>query len=101
MEVYYYLILSAVLLSIGIYGIVSKRNVIRMLLSAEVIFNAALLSLLSLASLDSGYGPVGGALAVIAISLSAAEVGVIVSLAILMFRMRGTLDTYELRRFRG
>ncbi|MEM0017647.1 MAG: NADH-quinone oxidoreductase subunit NuoK [Candidatus Korarchaeum sp.] len=101
MEVQYYLLLSAALLSIGIYGILTRRNMIRMLLSAEIIFNAALLSLLSLASLDASYGTVGGALAVIAISLSAAEVGVVVSIAILMFRMRGTLDTYELRKFRG
>jgi NADH-quinone oxidoreductase subunit K len=101
MEAYWYLILSAVLLSFGIYGLLTRRNMIRMLLSAEIIFNAALLSLLSLASLDASYGPMGGAIAIISISLSAAEVGVIVSIAIMMFRMRGTLDTYELRRFRG
>lgn len=101
MEAHYYLILSALLLSVGIYGILTRRNVIRMLLSTEIIFNAALLSLLSLASLDPSYGPIGGALAVISISLAAAEVGVVVSIAILMFRMRGTLDTYELREFRG
>ncbi|RDD53931.1 MAG: NADH-quinone oxidoreductase subunit NuoK [Candidatus Korarchaeota archaeon NZ13-K] len=101
MEAQYYLILSGLLLSIGVYGVLTRRNMIRMLLSAEIIFNAALLSLLSLASLDSGYGPVGGALALISISLSAAEVGVIVSIAIMMFRMKGTLDTYELRKFRG
>ncbi|MCC6029093.1 MAG: NADH-quinone oxidoreductase subunit NuoK [Candidatus Korarchaeum sp.] len=101
MEAYWYLILSAVLLSFGIYGLLTRRNMIRMLLSAEIIFNAALLSLLSLASLDASYGPIGGAIAIISISLSAAEVGVIVSIAIMMFRMRGTLDTYELRRFRG
>lgn len=101
MEAYWYLILSAVLLSFGIYGLLTRRNMIRMLLSAEIIFNAALLSLLSLASLDASYGPIGGAIAIISISISAAEVGVIVSIAIMMFRMRGTLDTYELRRFRG
>ncbi len=101
MEAYWYLILSAILLSLGIYGLLTKRNMIRMLLSAEIIFNAALLSLLSLASLDASYGPIGGAIAIISISLSAAEVGVIVSIAIMMFRMRETLDTYELRSFRG
>lgn len=101
MEAYWYLILSAILLSLGIYGLLTRRNMIRMLLSAEIIFNAALLSLLSLASLDASYGPMGGAIAIVSISLSAAEVGVIVSIAIMMFRMRGTLDTYELRSFRG
>lgn len=101
MEAYYYLTLSGLLLSVGIYGLLTRRNMIRMLLSAEVIFNGALLSLLALASLDASYGPVGGALAVISISLSAAEIGVNVSIAIMMFRMKGTLDTYELKEFRG
>jgi len=101
MEIFWYLILSAILLSIGIYGLLTKRNIIRMLLSAEVIFNAALLSFLALSSIDAGYGPVGGALTLLAISLSAAEVGVIVSIAIMMFRMIGTLDTYELKKFKG
>ncbi len=101
MEVSWYLSVSAILFAIGIYGLLTRRNMIRMLLSAEIIFNAALLAFLSLASLDAGYGAVGGAIVIIAISLSAAEVGVIISIAIMMFRMRRALDVYELRKFKG
>lgn len=101
MEVAWFLYVSAIIFAIGIYGLLTRRNMVRMLLSAEIIFNAAILAFLSLASLDAGYGPVGGAIVIIAISLSAAEVGVIVSIAIMMFRMRKALDVYELKKFRG
>ncbi len=101
MEVFWYLVVSSILFAIGVYGLLTRRNIIRMLLSAEVIFNAALLAFLSLASLNAAYGAMGGAIVIIAISLSAAEVGVIVSIAIMMFRMRKALDVYGLRKFKG
>ncbi len=101
MEVFLYLVISAVLFSLGVYGLITRRNIIRMLLSAEVIFNAALLAFLALSSVNSGLAAPGGALVIIAISLSAAEVGVIVSIAILMFRKTGSLDVYELSEFKG
>lgn len=96
MEAYWFLLTSAAIFCIGLYGLLTRRGLIRMLLSAEVIFNAALLALLSTASISQNFKPVGGALALLAISLAAAEVGVIVSVAILMFRLRKSLDVYEL-----
>ena len=101
MMVWHYLAVSAVLFALGIYGLLTRRHLIRMLLSAEVIFNAAILAFLALASVDAAYGPVGGAVVIIAIALAAAEVGVIVSIAILMFRMRKALDLYELSELKG
>ncbi len=99
--VYWFLLTSIVMFCIGLYGLLTRRSLIRMLLSAEVIFNAALLALLSVASISKAFGPSGGALALLAISLAAAEVGVIVSVAILMFRVRESLDVYKLRELRG
>lgn len=96
MTVYWFLMTSVAMFCIGLYGLLTRRSLIRMLLSAEVIFNAALLALLSTASISQTFRPVGGALALLAISLAAAEVGVIVSVAILMFRLRRSLDVYEL-----
>ena len=96
------LIVSAIVFSIGVYGLMTRRNVLRMLLSAEVIFNAALLALLTIASQTPAPSHVlGGDLALLAIAIAAAEVGVIVSVAILFFQLKGTLDVYELKRFEG
>lgn len=93
---------SAILFTIGIYGLMTRRNMLRMLLSAEVVFNAALLALLTLASQTKPPAHIlGGDLALLAIAIAAAEIGVIVSVAILFFQLRGTLDVYELKRFEG
>ena len=45
-----FLTLSAILFSIGMYGLISKRTMLRMLLAAEINFNAAILALVALAS---------------------------------------------------
>lgn len=101
-QTYWVLGVSAVVFAIGVYGLLTSRNMIRMLLSAEVIFNASLLALLTL-SVETPYpGPVlGGDLALLSIAIAAAEVGVIVSVAVLLFRLKSTLDVYELKTVEG
>ena len=99
---YTILAVSAVVFSIGVYGLMTSRNMLRMLLSAEVIFNGALLALLSVSLHTPSPGPVlGGDLALLAIAIAAAEVGVIVSVAVLMFQLKSTLDVYELKMVEG
>ena len=98
---------SIVMLVVGLYGLVSRRNMLRMLLSAEIIFNAALLALLASSSIPiyAAVQPdkpaVGGVIALLAIGIAAAEVGVTVAVAILLFQMKRHVDVYELRRFKG
>lgn len=102
-----FLSISFIMLAIGIYGIVSRRNMVRMLLSAEVIFNAALLTLLILSSIplytatQPDKPAIGGAIALLAIGIAAAEIGVAISIAILLFQIKQHVDVYELRKFRG
>lgn len=99
---YSVLTVSALVFAIGIYGLLTSRNMIRMLLSAEVIFNASLLALLTLSLETPHPGPVlGGDLALLSIAIAAAEVGVMVSVAVLMFRLKSTLDIYELKTVEG
>lgn len=89
-----FLVISFIMLAIGAYGLLSKRNMIRMLLSAEVMFNSALLMLLTLAATA---GPIqGGVVALIAIGVSAAEIGVMISVGILFFKTLGEIDVYKL-----
>jgi len=99
--IYWYLFVSFVLAGIGLYGMLTRRNLIRMLISVELIFNGALLALLSLTSVSAAYKPTGVVLALLAISLASAEVGVVVSIAILMFRVKRSLDVFEIAESRG
>ena len=101
MEVVYILLgLSAAMFGIGLYGMITKRNMLRMLLSAEINFNAAMLILLTLAS-SSSSPATGGVIALLAIGIAVADVGIMVSIAILMFQRKKRLDVYELREFKG
>lgn len=95
-----FLSLSAAMFGIGLYGLVSKRNMLRMLLSAEVNFNAAMLALLTLAS-STASPATGGVIALLAIGIAAADIGMLVAIAILMFQLKRRLDVYELKQSRG
>ena len=97
---YAFIILASIVFAIGAYGLLSKRNVLRMLLSAEVMFNSVLLFLLTFSTLTSSPST-GGVIAIIAIGIAATEVGVIVSLAVLMFRLKDTVDVYEISEQKG
>jgi NADH:ubiquinone oxidoreductase subunit K len=102
-----FLLISIVMFAIGIYGIISRRNMVRILLSAEVIFNAALLALIALSTTpnylvtDPTKPAIGGIISLFAIGLAAAEIGVTMAIAILLFKIKNHLDVYELRRFKG
>ncbi len=96
---YLYLLISSVLFGIGVYGILSKRNMIRMLLSAEILFNSALLALVSFTSYTKNV--YGYFLVFLAVGIAAAEVGVLVSLAILLYRRRGDIDVMEVDKLKG
>jgi NADH-quinone oxidoreductase subunit K len=95
-----FLTLSAILFAIGIYGLISKRTMLRMLLSAEINFNAAVLALVALAS-QSPSPATGEVVAVLATGIAAADVGILVSIAILMYRIKRRSDVYELKESKG
>jgi NADH-quinone oxidoreductase subunit K len=96
-----FLSLSAAMFGIGLYGLISKRNMLRMLLAAEVNFNAAMLALLTFAATSPEGAATGGIIALLAIGMAAADVGIMVSIAILMFHLKHKLDVYELEEFKG
>ncbi len=95
-----FLTLSAILFAIGIYGLVSKRTMLRMLLAAEINFNAAVLALIALAS-QSPSPATGEVVAVLATGIAAADVGILISIAILMYRLKRRSDVYELKESKG
>lgn len=95
-----FLILSTILFAIGIYGVISKRTMLRMLLATEINFNAAILALVALAS-QSSSPATGEVVAIIATGIAAADVGILVSIAMLMYRIKKRSDVYELKESKG
>ena len=86
----HYLMLSAVLFAIGTAGIFLRRNMITVLLSIEIMLNAANLSLVAFGRY---WGEVDGQIIVFfVITVAAAEAAVGLAIVIALFRLRESLD---------
>jgi NADH-quinone oxidoreductase subunit K len=89
----HYLILSALLFTIGLAGIMTRRNVLMILLCIELMFNAANLAFVAYAR---AWSDVIGQVAVFfIITVAAAEVTVGLAIAILLARQLRTLNADE------
>ncbi|MGB3541370.1 NADH-quinone oxidoreductase subunit NuoK [Rubrivirga sp.] len=99
MDLSWYLSLSAVLFTIGVLGVLLRRNVIVVFLSVELMLNAVNVSLVAF---SQSFGDVDGTILVFFVmSVAAAEAAVGLAIVIAMFRNKLTVNIDELRLFRG
>jgi len=96
-----YVIVSAILLAIGIYGLTVKRNFIRMLFAIEIIVNAANLNLVAFSRNLPVPNVTGQTLALFSIAIAAAEVAVGLALIIVAYRLYREIDVKEFRSMSG
>jgi len=96
-----YLIVSAILLAVGIYGLTVKRNFIRMLFAIEIIVNAANLNLVAFSRNLPIPNVTGQTLALFSIAIAAAEVAVGLALIIVAYRLHKEIDVKEFRSMKG
>lgn len=96
-----YVIVSAVLLAIGIYGLTVKRNFIRMLFAVEIIVNAANLNLVAFSRNLDVPNVTGQTFALFSIAIAAAEVAVGLALIIVAYRLYHEVDVKEFRSLKG
>ncbi len=88
--------LSAALLGIGLFGILTRRNFILLLIAIEVAINAAVLNFVYFAGFASGPGGVSGqAAAVVVVGLAATEVAVGLAIVLALNRQRGSINVAE------
>ncbi len=90
----HYLILSALLLAIGLIGVITRRNILMILLSIELMFNAANLSFVAFSR--SWANATGQIMVFFIITVAAAEVTVGLAIAILLARKLHTLNADEI-----
>lgn len=91
----YYLLLAAALFCIGIYGLVTSRNVIRVLMSIELLLNAVNLNLMAFSNYLDPASATGQVFAVFVISIAAAEAAVGLAIVLAIYRNRDTVDMEE------
>lgn len=93
-----YLLASALLFALGVYGVLTRRTVILVFLSIELMLNAANLSLVGFAR---AYGLDGQVAALMVIAVAAAEVAVGLGLIVAIFRHRESTAVDDLSELRG
>ena len=94
-NIQHYLIVSALLFSIGLVGMLTRRSVLMILLSIELILNAANLSFVSFSSYLGNL--TGQVVVFFTMIVAAAEVTVGLAIVVLLFRKKETTNIDELK----
>jgi NADH-quinone oxidoreductase subunit K len=93
------LLLAAVLFALGLAGVLARRNLVFMLMSLEIMLNAAGLAFIAA---GARWGqPDGQIMFILILTLAAAEVSVGLALVLQMHHRRATLDADAARELRG
>ena len=93
----YPVVLAALLFSIGVYGVLARRNAILVLMSVELMLNAVNLDLVTFDVWLRDGLHAGQALTLFVIVIAAAEVGLGLAIVLLVFRNRETIAIDALR----
>ena len=94
-SIHHYLAVSAILFSIGLVGLLTRRNILMILLSVELILNSANLSFVAFSSFWGNLS--GQAVVFFTMIVAAAEVTVGLAIVVLLFRKKGTINTDDLK----
>ena len=92
------LILATILFVLGLIGVLTRKNIIFMLLSVEIMLNAAGLAFVAAGS--KWQQPDGQVMFLFIISMAAAEVSVGLALVMQAYHQHKTLDVEEIRELR-
>ncbi len=89
----HYLVFSALLFSIGLYGALARRNTVGILMAIELMLNSANIVLVAISHYSPGGSAIAGQVfAVFIITVAAAEAAVALALLLALLRVRGTVD---------
>ena len=94
-----YIMVGAILFAVGIVGFLSRRNLIMMFLSTEIMFQGVILNLVG-CGLDH-VQLTGQVFAMFLVVIAAVEAALGLALVVLLFRRKGTLDAEAWQTLRG
>jgi NADH:ubiquinone oxidoreductase subunit K len=95
-----FLVLGAFLFSLGVYGLLVRRNAVLVLLSVELMLNAVNINLIAFEAVLRTSEAIGQVFAVFVITVAAAEVGIGLAIILMLFRNRSSanVDEFSLMR---
>jgi NADH-quinone oxidoreductase subunit K len=88
-------VLACVLVGLGAYGVLARRNAVLVLIGVELLLNGGNVLLVGLGSAGADRWRAGGVLALFVITIAAAEVVVALAVVLALFRQRGRVDLSE------
>ena len=91
-----FLILAAFLFSVGIYGVLVRRNAVLILLSVELMLTGVNINMVAFGSFIQDALLGGQVFAPFVITVAAAEVGIGLAIVVLIFRNRASVNVDEL-----
>jgi len=97
----HYLILSAILFCIGLFGVLAKRNAVMVLICIELMLNAANINLVAFSKFITPVDFVGQIFTLFVITVAAAEVGLGLAIIIAIYRNKVSvnLDDFNLLKW--
>ena len=99
MYAFNFLLLSAALFSIGVFGVIARKNAVMVLMSVELILNSVNLNLIAFALMNNNVD--GHVFALFVIAVAAAEVGVGLAMVLMIYRNRRSISLDELSEMKG
>ncbi|MCU0535482.1 MAG: NADH-quinone oxidoreductase subunit NuoK [Hydrococcus sp. Prado102] len=92
MQLEYYLLIAAALFCIGIYGLITSRNAVRVLMSIELMLNAVNVNLMGFSNFLDPVEIKGQIFTIFVITVAAAEAAVGLAIILAIYRNRDTID---------
>ncbi len=95
----HYLVLSAILFSIGLVGVIRRKNLLLLFFSTEIMLNAVNIGF---AAISKSYGDLTGQMfSFFIIAVAASEVAVGLGLLVLWYKRNGTIDLESMQEMKG
>ncbi|MCF0222973.1 MAG: NADH-quinone oxidoreductase subunit NuoK [Fibrobacter sp.] len=91
------LILSFILFGIGLWGLMQRRHLVGMLISMEIMLNAANMNFISFAYFGAIDPTAGSVFSIFVIAVTACEMAVALAIIVNMYRRHKHLDVDQLR----
>ncbi len=96
-----YLYLAVVLFAIGLYGVLSRRNLIAVLISVELILNAASINFLAFNRFLAPTPAVGQVITLFIMAVAAAEAAIALSIIMAVYRKLKSINVEQATELRG
>jgi len=95
----HYLVLASILFSIGLVGVIRRKNLLMLFFATEIMLNAANVAFAAISSYH--HALTGQMFAFFIVAVAASEVAVGLGLLILLYKKYGTLDLDEFTMLKG